>query len=70
MKKILLLDIENLPKTEQELLRYLTQYQFVYLVYAKSPVNFTLDGLVKLSPFEMNGKLKVLKMPKQIVKKL
>lgn len=64
MKKILLLDIENLHKTEKELLKYLSQYQFIYLVYAKSPVNFSLDGLVKLAPFVMNGKLKILKMPK------
>lgn len=64
MKKILLLDIENLHKTEKELLKYLSQYQLIYLVYAKSPVNFSLDGLVKLAPFVMNGKLKILKMPK------
>ena len=64
MKKILLLDIENLQKTEKELLKYLSQYQYVYLVYAKSPVNFSLDGLVQLAPFVMNGKLKVLKMPR------
>ena len=64
MKKILLVDIENIQKTEKELLKYLSQYQYVYLVYAKSPVSFSLDGLVQLSPFVMNGKLKVLKMPK------
>ncbi|WP_257223141.1 MULTISPECIES: PIN domain-containing protein, partial [unclassified Acinetobacter] len=64
MKKILLLDIENLHKTENELLTYLKQYSSIYLVYAKSPISFSLDGLVKLSPFIMNGKLKVLKMPK------
>ncbi|MDM1245943.1 hypothetical protein HX005_00795, partial [Acinetobacter sp. R933-2] len=64
MKKILLLDIENLQKTEKDLLRYLSQYHWVYLVYAKSPVNFSLDGLIKLAPFIVNGKLKVLKMPK------
>lgn len=64
MKKILLLDIENLPKTEKDLLKYLSQYQYVYLVYAKSPINFSLDGVVKLAPFIMNGRLKVLKMPK------
>lgn len=64
MKKILLLDIENLQKTEKDLLKYLAGYQAVYLVYAKSPVSFSLDALVKLSPFIMNGKLKVLKMPK------
>ncbi|MFB0984478.1 MAG: PIN domain-containing protein, partial [Acinetobacter towneri] len=64
MKKILLVDIENIQKTEKELLKYLSQYQYVYLVYAKSPVSFSLDGLVQLSPFVMSGKLKVLKMPK------
>ncbi|WP_257230557.1 PIN domain-containing protein, partial [Acinetobacter sp. YH01022] len=64
MKKILLLDIENLHKTEKDLLRYLSQYHSIYLVYAKSPVNFSLDGLVKISPYVMNGKLKVLKMPR------
>lgn len=64
MKKILLLDIENLHKNENELLGYLSKYHVVYLVYAKSPVNISLDGLVKLSAFVVNGKLKVLKMPK------
>ena len=64
MKKILLLDIENLQKTEKELLKYLSQYHSVYLVYAKSPVNFSLDGLMKLAPFVTNGKLNILKMPK------
>ena len=64
MKKILLLDIENVHKSENELLKYLSHYHFIYLVYAKSPVNFSLDGLVKISPYIVNGKLKVLKMPK------
>lgn len=64
MKKILLLDIENLPKTETELLKYCSQYNYIYLVYAKTPSGFSLDGLVKLAPFISSGKLKVLKMPK------
>lgn len=64
MKKILLLDIENIQKTEKEIVKYLSQYQFVYLFYAKSPVNFSLDGVIALSPFITNGKLKILKMPK------
>ena len=64
MKKILLLDIENLHKTENELLKYLTQYHYVYLVYAKSPSGFSLDGVVKFAPHIISGKLKVLKMPK------
>lgn len=64
MKKVLLLDIENLHQTEKQLFQYLKQYQQVYLVYAKSPVNFSLDALVLLSPYVVNGKLKVLKMPK------
>jgi len=33
MKKILLLDIENLHKTETELLQYLAQYQYVGLTH-------------------------------------
>ena len=64
MKKILLLDIENLHKTEQELIKYLKQYLNVYLIYAKSPVNFSLDGLVALAPYITNGKLQIMKMPK------
>lgn len=64
MKKILLLDIENLPKTETELLQYLAQYQYVYLVYAKTPMGFSLDGVVRLAPAISAGKLKVLKMSK------
>lgn len=64
MKKILLLDIENLPKTENELLKFLSQYQHVFLVYAKAPTGFSLDSVVKLSPYIASGKLKILKMPK------
>ena len=43
MKKILLLDIENVHKSENELLKYLSHYHFIYLVYAKSPVNLEVD---------------------------
>ena len=64
MKKILLLDIENLHKSEQDLVKYLKQYLNVYLIYAKSPVSFSLDGLVALSQYLATGKLKVIKMPK------
>lgn len=64
MKKILLLDIENSHKTENELKQYLLHYQYVYLVYAKSPVCLSLDGLVALAPFVINEKLKIFKMPK------
>ena len=64
MKKILLLDIENSHKTENEIQQFLSQYQYVYLVYAKSPMCISLDGLVALSPYVMNEKLKIFKMPK------
>ena len=64
MKKVLLLDIENLHKSEKELLKYLSEYQFVYLVYAKSPINLSLDGLQMLSDFVSKKKLVLIKMPK------
>ncbi|MDM1486882.1 MULTISPECIES: PIN domain-containing protein [Acinetobacter] len=64
MKKILLVDIENIQKTEKELLKYLAQYQYVYLVYAKSPINLSLDGLQMLSDFVTKKKLVLIKMPK------
>lgn len=51
MKKILLLDIENSHKTENELFQLLTSYAFVYLVYAKSPMTLSLDGLQNLADF-------------------
>ena len=63
-KKIWLLEIENLQKTEKDVLQYLAHYQAVYMVYAKSPVRFGLDVLLKLSACISHGKLKVLKMPK------
>lgn len=64
IKKILLLDIENIHKTESELLKLLKTYHHVYLVYAKSPVMLSLDALMKLSPFVMENRLIVMKMPK------
>ncbi|MFW2057030.1 PIN domain-containing protein [Acinetobacter haemolyticus] len=64
MKKVLLLDIENIHKTEKELLQLLKTYACVYLVYAKSPVTLSLDALIKFSPFVMDKKLVVIKMPK------
>ena len=64
MKKILLLDIENVHKTEKELLQLLKTYAYVYLVYAKSPVTLSLDALIKFSPFVVEKKLVIIKMPK------
>lgn len=64
MKKILLLDIENSHKTENELFQLLTSYAFVYLVYAKSPMTLSLDGLKNLADFISKKKLVLIKMPK------
>ncbi|MFM2331194.1 MAG: hypothetical protein RIQ74_14 [Pseudomonadota bacterium] len=64
MKKVLLLDIENIHKTEKELLQLLKTYACVYLVYAKSPVTLSLDALIKFSHFVVEKKLVVIKMPK------
>ncbi|KWQ04435.1 hypothetical protein SE27_03685 [Acinetobacter harbinensis] len=64
MKKILLLDIENSHKTENELFQLLTNYAFVYLVYAKSPMTLSLDGLQNLADFISKKKLVLIKMPK------
>lgn len=64
MKKILLLDIENLHKTENKLFQLLKSYAFVYLVYAKSPMILSLDGLQSLADFISKKKLVLIKMPK------
>lgn len=64
MKKILLLDIENVHKTENELVQLLTSYTYVYLVYAKSPLSLSLDGLQNLAIFISTKKLVLIKMPK------
>lgn len=64
MKKILLLDIENLPKTEIELSQLLNSYAFIYLVYAKSPITLSLDGLQNLSEHVAKKRLVLIKMPK------
>lgn len=63
-EKILLLDIENQPKTENELLSLLKSYALVYLVYAKSPVALSLDGLQNLSDHVVQKRLVLIKMPK------
>ncbi|MCK4083707.1 hypothetical protein HCY52_07750 [Acinetobacter radioresistens] len=64
MKKVLLLDIENIPKNENQLLAYIAQYAYVYIVYAKSPTGFTLDAVIKLNQFISTGQLTIMKMPK------
>ena len=64
MKKILLLDIENVHKTENELLDLLKNYSYVYLVYAKSPISLTLDGIQELASFVVSKRLVLIKMPK------
>ena len=64
VKKILLLDIENIHQTETQLLKLLKTYHAVYLVYAKSPVALSLDALTLLSPFVTQKKLVIIKMPK------
>lgn len=64
MKKVLLLDIENIPKNENQLLAYIAQYTYVYIVYAKSPTGFTLDAVIKLNQFISTGQLTIMKMPK------
>lgn len=63
MKKVLLLDIENIPKNENQLLAYIAQYAYVYIVYAKSPTGFTLDAVIKLNQFISTGQLSIMKMP-------
>lgn len=64
MKKILLLDIENIQKNEQELIQLLTQYQQIYLVYAKSPISISLDHLLTFASFIEKKRLVLIKMPK------
>ena len=63
MKKILLLDIENITQTEQDLLQALKNYHSVYVVYAKSPVTFGLDALNTFSPYIHSKKLTLIKVP-------
>lgn len=64
MKKILLLDIENVHQTENELFALLEIYQCIYVVYAKSPITISLDGLNLLAEFIVNKRIILIKMPK------
>ena len=64
MERILLLDIENLPQSETELLTLFETYAFIYLVYAKSPISLSLDGLSALAPFIEQKRLVLIKMPR------
>ncbi len=63
-KSLVVWILKILHKSEKELLKYLSEYQFVYLVYAKSPINLSLDGLQMLSDFVSKKKLVLIKMPK------
>lgn len=64
MKKILLLDIENVHKNGEEISQYLQQYSKIYIAYANPQIKFNLDELDALAPFVVEKRLKLLKMPK------
>lgn len=64
MKKVLLLDIENISKAESKLAQYCSEYHRIYVVYANFNVKFSLDELFDLIPFILKGKLKIIKMAK------
>lgn len=62
MKKILLLDIENIGQRERDLTQYLCEYHRIYLVYAKECTKISLEEFIYLAPHLVSGKLKILKM--------
>lgn len=64
MKKILLLDIENIGQKESDFTQYLNEYHRIYVVYAKACTKISLEGFVYLAPHLVSGKLKILKMSK------
>ncbi|KGT47738.1 MULTISPECIES: PIN domain-containing protein [Acinetobacter] len=64
MKKILLLDIENVHKNGEKISQYLQQYSKIYIAYANPQIKFNLDELNALAPFVVEKRLKLLKMPK------
>lgn len=64
MNKILLIDIENCGRALHQLQRQLNEYAQVYVVYATSNVNFSLDELHDFLPFIQAGRFHLLKMSK------
>ncbi|MBF7683734.1 hypothetical protein I2F27_10445 [Acinetobacter sp. B5B] len=64
MNKILLIDIENCGRALHQLQSSLNDYAQVYVVYATSNVNFSLDELHEFLPFIQAGRFHVLKMSK------
>ncbi|MDO4223954.1 MAG: PIN domain-containing protein [Acinetobacter sp.] len=64
MQKILLLDIENIVKKDDELLKLFKEYSKIYLVYATGTMNIKLDHLLTFSKHIQSGKLHIIKMPK------
>ncbi|WP_151776793.1 PIN domain-containing protein [Acinetobacter brisouii] len=63
VKKILLLDIENIHHNDQQILTTLQHYHRVYLVYAKSSLKIGLDHLPELAALVNQDRLRLLKMP-------
>ncbi|SDB98371.1 PIN domain-containing protein [Acinetobacter boissieri] len=64
MNKILLIDIENCGRALHQLQHQLNDYAQVYVVYATSNVNFSLDELHDFLPFIQAGRFHLLKMSK------
>ena len=63
MNKILLIDIENCGHALHQLEEKLQTYTQIYVVYATSNVNLSLDGLYLLIPFIQNQRFHLVKMP-------
>lgn len=63
MNKILLIDIENCGYAFHQLEEKLKTYTQIYVVYATSNVNLSLDGLYLLIPFIQNEHFHLVKMP-------
>lgn len=63
MENILLIDIENCGQALHNLEEKLKTYHQIYIVYATSNVNLSLDGLNLLIPFIQKQTFHLLKMP-------
>lgn len=63
MNKILLIDIENCGQALHQLIEKLESYAQIYVVYATSNVNLSLDELYLLIPFIQNKRFNLVKMP-------
>lgn len=62
MKKVLLLDIENVPVKADEIFAFCKKYHRVYVGFAKTPAIFALQDIESLTAL-LNKKLFLISMP-------